>query len=88
VVEGEAEFVIESPLVVSLSQGAVRAYVPDVAHGFRVVTEAGKIIDYGTEFSVRVNGDTTDVTVLDGEVGLVQKVRQRNLKYSKNQFMS
>ena len=75
VVEGEAEFVIESPLVVSLSQGAVRAYVPDVAHGFRVVTEAGKIIDYGTEFSVRVNGDTTDVTVLDGEVGLVQEER-------------
>ena len=75
VVEGEAEFVIESPLVVSLSQGAVRAYVPDVAHGFRVVTEAGKIIDYGTEFSVRVNDDTTDVTVLDGEVGLVQKER-------------
>ena len=56
VVEGEAEFVIESPLVVTLNQGAVRAYVPDVAHGFRVVTEAGKIIDYGTEFSVRVNG--------------------------------
>jgi len=75
VVEGEAEFVIESPLVVTLNQGAVRAYVPDVAHGFRVVTEAGKIIDYGTEFSVRVNGSTTDVTVLDGEIGLVQKER-------------
>ena len=73
VVEGEAKFVIDSPLSVTLNQGAVRAYVPDVAHGFRVVTEAGKIIDYGTEFSVRVDGDTTDVTVLDGEVGVVQR---------------
>ena len=72
VVEGEAEFGIESPLVVTLNKGAVRAYVPDVAHGFRVVTRAGKIIDYGTEFSVRVDGDTTDFTVLDGEVGLLQ----------------
>ena len=75
VVEGEAKFVIDSPLSVTLNQGAVRAYVPDVAHGFRVVTEAGKIIDYGTEFSVRVDGDTTDVTVLDGEVGVVQSER-------------
>ncbi|MEO2000081.1 MAG: LamG-like jellyroll fold domain-containing protein [Pirellulales bacterium] len=75
VVEGEAKFVIESPLVVTLNQGAVRAYVPDVANGFRVVTAAGKIIDYGTEFNVRVNGDTTDVTVLDGEVGVVQSER-------------
>ena len=72
VVEGEAEFGIESPLVVTLNKGAVRAYVPDVAHGFRVVTRAGKIVDYGTEFSVRVDGDTTDFTVLDGEVGLLQ----------------
>jgi ferric-dicitrate binding protein FerR (iron transport regulator) len=71
VVEGEAEFSIESPLVVTLNKGAVRAYVPDVAHGFRVVTKAGKIIDYGTEFSVRVSGDTTDFTVLDGEVGSI-----------------
>ena len=72
VVEGEAKFGIESPLVVTLNKGAVRAYVPDVAHGFRVVTRAGKIVDYGTEFSVRVDGDTTDFTVLDGEVGLLQ----------------
>lgn len=86
VVEGEAEFVIESPLVVSLSQGAVRAYVPDVAHGFRVVTEAGKIIDYGTEFSVRVNGDTTDVTVLDGEVGLVQK-EQQEIRFTRGESL-
>ena len=75
VVEGEAEFSIESPLVVTLNKGAVRAYVPDVAHGFRVVTKAGKIIDYGTEFSVRVSGYTTDFTVLDGEVGLLQDER-------------
>ena len=74
-VEGEAEFGIESPLAVMLNKGAVRAYVPDVAHGFRVVTRAGKIIDYGTEFSVRVDGDTTDFTVLDGEVGLLQNER-------------
>ena len=78
VVEGEAKFVIDSPLSVTLNQVQVRAYVPDVAHGFRVVTEAGKIIDYGTEFSVRVDGDTTDVTVLDGEVGVVQRGTSRN----------
>ena len=47
VVEGEAKFVIDSPLSVTLNQGAVRAYVPDVAHGFRVVTEAGRRLRHG-----------------------------------------
>ncbi len=72
VIEGETEFTIDSPMAVKLNKGTVRAYVPDAAHGFQVVTAAGEIVDYGTEFSVHVDGGTTDFTVLDGEVGLLR----------------
>ena len=86
VIEGEAEFTIDSPMVVKLNKGAVRAYVPDAAHGFQVVTAAGEIIDYGTEFSVHVDGGTTDFTVLDGEIGLL-RAEKPELRFSQGESL-
>lgn len=86
VIEGEAEFVIDSPMVVTLKRGAMRAYVPDAAHGFQVATAAGEIVDYGTEFSVHVDGDITDFTVLDGEIGLL-RVEGPELRFSQGESL-
>jgi hypothetical protein len=76
VVEGQTAFTIESPLRVVLHQGAARALVPDAAHGFEVVTTAAAIVDLGTEFALRVTGDTTDVTVLQGEIEVVKQQQE------------
>ena len=86
VIEGEAEFGIDSPMVVTLKRGAMRAYVPDAAHGFQVATAAGEIVDYGTEFSVHVDGDITDFTVLDGEIGLL-RVEGPELRFSQGESL-
>ncbi len=86
VIEGEAEFTIDSPMVLKLNKGAVRAYVPDAAHGFQVATAAGEIVDYGTEFSVHVDGGTTDFTVLDGEIGLL-RAEKPELRFSQGESL-
>ncbi|MEZ5944585.1 MAG: LamG-like jellyroll fold domain-containing protein [Planctomycetaceae bacterium] len=68
VVEGEAQFSILSPMEVSVASGKVRARVPEPAQGFRLLTEAGEVVDLGTEFAVSVSADKSEVHVLDGEV--------------------
>ncbi len=67
-VEGEAAFSILSPMEVSVATGKVRARVPEPAQGFRLLTEAGEVVDLGTEFAVNVSGEQAEVHVLDGEV--------------------
>jgi len=73
VVEGHADFVIESPLRVRLHRGAARAQVPKAAEGFRIDTAAAEITDLGTEFAVRVDGITTDFSVIEGAVEVQEK---------------
>ncbi|MCA9054780.1 MAG: FecR domain-containing protein [Planctomycetaceae bacterium] len=68
VVEGEARFSILSPMEVSVVRGRIRARVPEPAQGFRMRTQAGEVIDLGTEFAVDVSADAAEVHVLDGEV--------------------
>lgn len=68
IVEGAATFEIESPMAMSVTSGKVRAHVPDAAHGFRIRTERGDIVDLGTEFAVDVTSDRSELHVLDGEV--------------------
>lgn len=49
--------------------GDVCVHVPERAHGFRVNTEAVKVVDLGTLFGVRVNElGQADVHVLEGRV--------------------
>lgn len=68
VVEGEAKFSILSPMVVSVASGKVRARVPMPAHGFRMLTNAGEVVDLGTEFAVNVSSEQAEVHVLEGEI--------------------
>jgi hypothetical protein len=68
VVEGEARLSILSAMEVVVAQGKVRAHVPRPAEGFRVKTQAGEIVDLGTEFAVDVALDQAEVHVLDGEI--------------------
>ena len=68
VVEGEARFSILSPMEVSVVRGRIRARVPEPAQGFRLRTQAGEVIDLGTEFAVDVSADEAEVHVLDGEI--------------------
>lgn len=76
VVQGDAIFSIDSPMQVSMQKGRARAYVPEPAHGFRLKTSAGEVVDLGTEFSVDVDQDHSRVEVVDGEVELHPKSAQ------------
>ncbi|RMF44049.1 MAG: hypothetical protein D6753_03575 [Planctomycetota bacterium] len=68
VVEGAAEFAVLSPMEVVVQSGRVRARVPQPAHGFRITTDVGEVVDLGTEFAVDVSDGKSEVHVLDGEV--------------------
>ncbi|MCP5556120.1 MAG: FecR domain-containing protein [Verrucomicrobiaceae bacterium] len=68
VVEGDAEFKIISPMEMSVTRGKVRARVPEPAHGFRIHTAEGEVVDLGTEFALNVAATNSEVHVLDGEV--------------------
>ena len=68
VVEGEARFTIRSPMEVSVARGKVRARVPEAAHGFRLRTKAGEVVDLGTEFAVNATDAGAEVHVLSGEI--------------------
>ena len=68
VMEGEAEFEVLSPMKVSVARGKLRAVVPEPAHGFRILTQQGDIVDLGTEFAVGITPEQSEVHVLEGEV--------------------
>ena len=68
IVEGAAEFEILSPMEMSVKRGKVRARVPEPAHGFRIHTAEGEVVDLGTEFALNISDHESEVHVLDGEV--------------------
>ncbi|MEO6739364.1 MAG: LamG-like jellyroll fold domain-containing protein [Chthoniobacteraceae bacterium] len=68
VIEGEAEFEVLSPMEMKVARGKVRAHVPEAAHGFRIHTAEGEVVDLGTEFALEVSPERSDVHVLDGKV--------------------
>ncbi|MCB1278206.1 LamG-like jellyroll fold domain-containing protein [Prosthecobacter sp.] len=68
IVEGTAEFEIVSPMEMSVTRGKVRARVPEPAHGFRIHTAEGEVVDLGTEFALNISDKQSEVHVLDGEV--------------------
>ncbi|QDV41257.1 FecR protein [Stieleria neptunia] len=70
VIRGDAVFSIDSPMQVSMRKGSARAHVPEPAHGFRLKTGAGEVVDLGTEFTVDVDESRSSVKVVDGEVEL------------------
>lgn len=68
IVEGAAEFEIVSAMEMRVTRGKVRARVPEPAHGFRIHTAEGEVVDLGTEFALNVSPTQSEVHVLDGEV--------------------
>ena len=84
--EGPATFSIEDELNVNLTEGKIRAVIPQMAHGFTVHTEDADFVDLGTEFFVSANPakKLSQVDVLSGEVNVVEPASQellKNLKY-------
>lgn len=79
VIEGDAQFVVESAMLVRLDRGRARAQVPEAARGFRVQTRHGDLIDLGTEFAIDAGEEAARVEVLTGEVELHRQgaARQR-----------
>lgn len=68
VLEGDAEFEILSDMEMKLARGKVRARVPETAHGFRIHTPDGDVVDLGTEFALDLSDARSEVHVLDGEI--------------------
>ncbi len=65
-IEGHAEFEVISSMELSVIQGKVRAQVPDPARGFRIHTASGDAVDLGTELSIEVSMEHTDIYVVRG----------------------
>ncbi len=77
VLEGPAEFRLESSMRGYLSYGRVVATVPPAAHGFTIAADAVTVVDLGTEFGVDV--DLTGIAavhVFEGKVEVSRKAAQ------------
>jgi hypothetical protein len=71
IVEGPAELELESAWRVVCRSGRLRAFVPEPAQGFTIVTPDYQAVDLGTEFALSVGSDgLSEVHVVDGEVRL------------------
>jgi hypothetical protein len=71
IVEGPAELDLESAWRVVCRSGRLRAFVPEPAQGFTIVTPDYEAVDLGTEFALSVGGDgRSEVHVVDGEIRL------------------
>ena len=79
IIEGKAEFEINSPMEMSVLHGKIRALVPTAAHGFRVLTNSGDVVDLGTEFALDVTPQHADMHVLEGEIEWHPNAKQKQL---------
>jgi hypothetical protein len=72
IIEGPAEFELQTAKQMLLHSGRAYTKVPEYATGFIVDTPYSTIIDLGTEFGVSVHNDgSTDVHMLKGRASLV-----------------
>ncbi len=72
IIEGPAEFELESTDEMTLLSGRLYAMVPKGATGFTVQTPYSTVIDLGTEFGIKVDFDgTTDVHMFKGRASLI-----------------
>jgi len=69
ILEGPVDFKILNSNEGVLSEGKLRATVPQVARGFTVNLPKGRLIDLGTEFGLNVHpGGSTEIFVFKGNV--------------------
>ncbi|MEN6308110.1 MAG: NPCBM/NEW2 domain-containing protein [Anaerohalosphaeraceae bacterium] len=72
VIEGPAEFNLNSPEDMTLYCGRLYALVPGRSKGFTVETPMAQIVDLGTEFGVKVDYDRTgEVHMIKGNASLI-----------------
>ncbi len=67
-VEAPAQFEVVSAARVGLRSGRLSASVPPEGVGFTVETPEAEVVDFGTEFSVDVDGGASEVHVFEGLV--------------------
>jgi len=80
--EGPAVLELVSQMRCRLASGAVTMSVPASAQGFTIESPTGDVIDYGTEFGMRVEQGRAHVQVFKGEV----EVASKNLKETERLF--
>src|SRR4051794_27737875 len=69
VLEGPANFDVDSPGRAALHEGRLTAVVPERAHGFQVATARMNVVDLGTEFGLMAEAEgTAEVHVFNGLV--------------------
>jgi hypothetical protein len=69
ILEGPAELELIGPNEAALRRGSATAHVPPSAVGFTVHNRAGRVVDLGTRFGMRVAPDGgTEVHVIEGSV--------------------
>lgn len=69
VCEGPLRARFDGPQRLRLLSGKLYAEVPERAHGFTVVTPAGRVVDLGTRFAIEVTGGHADgIQVYEGRV--------------------
>jgi hypothetical protein len=69
VLEGPANFDVDSPGRAQLHEGRLTAVVPERAHGFQVATARMNVVDLGTEFGLMAEPEgTAEVHVFNGLV--------------------
>lgn len=69
ILEGPAELELIGPNEAALRHGSATAHVPPSAVGFAVHNRAGRVVDLGTRFGMRVAPDGgTEVHVIEGSV--------------------
>ncbi|MDO5567670.1 MAG: FecR family protein, partial [Planctomycetia bacterium] len=71
VLEGPTEFVVNDDSSCFCPRGTVHAFVPTPAIGFEIKTPFARVVDRGTEFSVKVNQNESRVDVIQGKVDLM-----------------
>lgn len=68
ILEGESAFEVHSPMEMTVAKGRIRALVPPAAKGFKVNTATGEVVDLGTEFSLDVTPEGSEMHVIEGKI--------------------
>ncbi len=79
VIEGPAEFAVESSSRVQLKSGRCYAEMEKGSAGLRIITPSGEVLDLGTRFGVEVREETT-VHVFEGAVEVGRNDRRSLLR--------
>jgi hypothetical protein len=90
VLEGPSEMCLEGDDQLFLIKGKLTVHVPQEAIGFTVRTPSASVIDYGTDFAVKVDQyAVTEAHVLKGNIkfglGSNPRILERTLRLSANQ---